>query len=282
MSRPRKYPLWPGPGEKEVPYDTAHFIMWCVDGEGMTQRSAEMYVHHIRKAFEIICNEDYRIFEVLAQAFKRYGPYQKPCLERLEVASGLLDDIIEIMAQLDPNEFFKINGLDYQPKTLREWISAFSAYHRYFEYRIDKVRVELGLPSKSPDSRKDREIPLKEDFSTYQREECRYSSASVWSHVTYLNKLKYFFFDFALEEDVFAVIVEDDGDWESSLSIFKELEELIDIEVRMVEKDIPDRNSIGLTVSDLKRGKNALCKYRDFIKYRIKNNSMVQHKCKPD
>lgn len=265
--------MWPSPGEKEVPYDTAHFIMWCVDDEGMTQRSAEMYVHHIRKAFEIICNEDYRIFEVLAQAFKRYGPYQKPCLERLEVASGLLDDIIEIMAQLDPNEFFKINGLDYQPKTLKEWISAFSAYHRYYEYRIDKVRVELGLPPKSPDSRKVRKIPLKNEFATYLREECRYNPKSVWAHVLYLTKLKYLMLDFIVDDDIFEVVSEEDTDWESIKSIFQYSLRMVELEIKMIDKNFPDHFSVNLSVKDLKRGKTALEKYRDFIIYRIKNNS---------
>ena len=273
MSRPRKYPQWPGPGEKEVPYDTAHFIMWCVDDEGMTQKSAEMYVHRIRKAFEVICNEDYRIFEILAQAFKRYGPYQKPCLERLEVASGLLDDIIEIMSQLDPDEFFKINGLDYQPKTLREWISAFSAYHRYYEYRIDKVRVELGIPPKSLDSRKDRKIPLKNEFATYLREECRYNPKSVWAHVLYLTKLKYLMLDFIVDDDIFEVVSEEDTDWESIKSIFQYSLRFVELEIEMIDKNIPDHLSVNLSINDLKRGKTALEKYRDFIIYRIKNNS---------
>lgn len=273
MSRPRKYPQWPGPGEKEVPYDTEHFKMWCVDDEGMTEESAQIYVSQIRTAFEVVFKGEHEIFDLLAQAFRGYFTHPKTCLKNLEMVSDWFKRLIDSMAQLPAKEYFEFKKLDYKPKTLKDWVSAFYAYHRYYEYRIDKLRVELGIPSKSTDSRKDREIPLKEDFSTYLREECRYSSASVWSHVTYLNKLKYFFFDFALEEDVFAVIVEDDGDWESSLSIFKELEDLIDVEIKMIEKDIHDRNSIGLTVSDLKRGKNALCKYRDFIKYRIKNNS---------
>lgn len=272
MSRPRKYPQWPGPGEKEVPYDTEHFKMWCVDDEGMTEESAQIYVSQIRTAFEVVFKGEHEIFDLLAQAFRGYFTHPKTCLKNLEMVSDWFKRLIDSMAQLPAKEYFEFKKLDYKPKTLKDWVSAFYAYHRYYEYRIDKLRVELGIPPKSPDSRKDREIPLKEDFSTYLREECRYSSASVWSHVTYLNKLKYFFFDFAMEEDVFAVVIEDDGDWESSLSIFKELEDLIDVEIKMVEKDILDRNSIGLTVSDLKRGKNALCKYRDFIKYRIKNN----------
>ena len=247
--------------------------MWCVDDEGMTEESAQIYVSQIRTAFEVVFKGEHEIFDLLAQAFRGYFTHPKTCLKNLEMVSDWFKRLIDSMAQLPAKEYFEFKKLDYKPKTLKDWVSAFYAYHRYYEYRIDKLRVELGIPSKSTDSRKDREIPLKEDFSTYLREECRYSSASVWSHVTYLNKLKYFFFDFALEEDVFAVIVEDDGDWESSLSIFKELEDLIDVEIKMIEKDIHDRNSIGLTVSDLKRGKNALCKYRDFIKYRIKNNS---------
>lgn len=81
MSRPRKYPLWPGPGEKEVPYDTAHFIMWCVDDEGMTEESAQIYVSQIRTAFEVVFKGEHEIFDLLARAFRGYLTHPKTCLK---------------------------------------------------------------------------------------------------------------------------------------------------------------------------------------------------------
>lgn len=59
MARKNKYPRWPGPGEKELPYDTAHFMMWCVDEECMSSGSADVYVSHIRVAFENVFNGNY-------------------------------------------------------------------------------------------------------------------------------------------------------------------------------------------------------------------------------
>lgn len=272
MARPKKYPAFPGQGEKEVPYDTEHFKMWCVEEEGMSEQSANVYVCRIRKAFEVVFDGEYRIFEILSQAFQGYIRHPEICLKNLEMASGYLKDLIDLMAKLPAQEYFEFKKLAYKPKTLKEWVSAFSTYHRYYEYRIDKLRINLGIPAKSPDSKKDRMIPLKKEFSTYLKQECRYNPDSVWSHVSYLTKLKYFMLDFIVDDDIFEVVLEEDIDWESIKPIFQDSIRLVELEIKMIDKNLPDHFSVNLSVKDLKRGKIALEKYRDFIKYRIKNN----------
>lgn len=147
MARQKKYPEVPNSEAKEVPYDTEHFIMWCVDEEGMSEQSAYVYVSRIRTAFEIVFNGDYSIFELLAQAFRGYLRQPEICLKNLEMVSAHLKHLIELMSQLPPTEFFENKGLSYTSKNLSEWVSAFFAYHRYYEWRIDKLRVELGHPT---------------------------------------------------------------------------------------------------------------------------------------
>ena len=278
MARQKKYPQFPGPGEKEVPYDTEHFKMWCVDEEGMTERSADVYVSRIRKAFEVVFNGEYQVFEILSQAFQGYIRHPEICLKNLEMASRYLKELIDLMARLPEQEYFEFNKVDYKPKTLKEWVSAFNTYHRYYEYRIDKLRVKLGLPPNSPDSRKNRAIPLKKEFSIYLKQECRYDPKSVWSHISYLTKLKYFMLDFIVDDDLFEVVSDEDTDWDSIKSIFQDSLRLVELEIKMIDKNLPDHFSVNLSVNDLKRGKNALEKYRDFIKYRIKNNLKFQTK----
>lgn len=270
MARKSKYSRWPSPGEKEVPYDTAHFMMWCVDEEGLSEQSAYIYVSRIRTAFEIVFNGDYSIFELLAQAFRGYLRQPEICLKNLEMVSAHLEYLIKLMSQLPPTEFFEKKGLSYTSKNLSEWVSAFFAYHRYYEWRIDKLRVELGHPTEIVATKKELTLPLKKDFSEYLRKECHYAPASVWAHVTFLTKLKNLFFCFLLDEDVFDVIAEDDDDWESTSSMLRDMIELVDIEIELVENDLPDKRSVALSVADLKRGQQALCKYYDFLKYRVK------------
>ena len=261
-----------------MPYDTEHFKMWCVDEEGMSEQSAYIYVSRIRKAFEVVFNGENHLFEILSQAFQGYIRCPEICLKNLEMASGYLKDLIDLMAQLPEQEYFEFKKVDYKPKMLKEWVSAFHAYHRYYEYRIDKLRVDLGIPPNSPDSRKVREIPLKKEFSVYLKQECRYNPNSVWAHISYLTKLKYFMLDFVVDDDIFEVVSEEDTDWDSIKSIFQESLGLVDLEIKMIDKNLPDHFSVNLSVEDLKRGKNALEKYRDFIKYRIKNNLKGQTK----
>lgn len=285
MARRRKYPEFPEPGEKEVPYDTAHFKMWCVDEECMTPKTADVYVSRIRTAFEIVFNGNYIIFELLAQAFRGYLRQPEICLKNLEMVSGYLKHLIELMSMLPPTEFFESKGLKYSAKTLSEWASAFSAYHRYYEWRIDKLRVELGRPSEIEASKKDLMLPLKKEFSEYLRKECHYKPASAWSHILYLTHLKNLFFCFLIDEvdesdeldkDIFEVIAAEDEDWESISSILKDLIETVDIEIEMVEEDLPDKKSVALSVDDLKRGKQALGKYYDFLKFRFKQKHALK------
>lgn len=270
MARQKKYPEFPRPEEKEVPYDTEHFIMWCVDEEGMSEQSAYIYVSRIRTAFEIVFNGNYSIFELLAQAFRGYLRQPEICLKNLEMVSAHLKHLIELMSQLPPTEFFESHGLNYTSKNLSEWVSAFFAYHRYYEWRIDKLRVELGHPTEIVATKKELMLPLKKDFSEYLRKECHYAPASVWAHMTFLMKLKNLFFCFLFDEDVFDVITEDDEDWESTSAMLTDMIELVDIEIAMVKGDHPDKSSIALSVADLKRGQQALRKYYDFLKYRFK------------
>lgn len=277
MAKQKKYPQWTGSEEKEVPYDRDHFIMWCVDEEGMSEESASVYVSRIRTAFEIVFNGAYSIFDLLAQAFRGYLRHPEICLKNLEMASGYLRNLIGLMSQLPPSEFFESKGLNYSSKTLSEWVSAFSTYHRYYEWRIDKLRVKLGHPTEIVATRKDLMLPLKKEFSEYLRKECHYAPTTVWSHVTYLTKLKNLFFCFLLDEldeDVFDVIAEDSEDWDSTSSILTDMIEFVDIEIEMIEEDLPDKKSVALSVADLKRAQQALRKYYDFLKYRFKQKHL--------
>lgn len=277
MARPKKYPDFPGPGEKEVPYDTVHFKMWCVDEEGMPEQTAKVYVSRIRSAFEHVFNSEYTIFELLAQAFRGYLRQPEICLKNLETVSNYLKDLIDLMAQLPAEEFFEDKKLNYKPKTLKEWVSAFYAYHRYYEWRIDKLRLELGRPSEIAASKKDWRLPLKKEFSEYLRKECHYAPTAVWSYVTFLTKLKNLFFCFIFEEldrDIFDLLTDEDNDWESISSLLKDMEELTDMEIENIEENIPSKIPVVMSVDELKRGKKVLGIYRDFLKYRFKQSSL--------
>lgn len=287
MSRQKKYPLWPGPGEKEVPYDTAHFIMWCVDEEGMTQGSAEMYVHRIQKAFETVFNCEHIIFDVLSQAFRGYHRYPEVCLKNLEMVSEWLGELIDLMSQLPAEEFFESKGLKCKPKTLSEWVSAFSAYHRYYEYRIDKLRAKLGILPKSPWSRKELRLPLSKEFSDYLLSECKYSQDTVWSYVSVLTYVYHLCINKVDEddddEDLLQTVAGLNDDWDEIKEDFEEVfaacYDLLESEIKIAKTKIDIAKLEGEPVvllrspAELSRGLNVLRKYHDFIRDRIKKNS---------
>lgn len=287
MARPRKYPLWPGPGEKEVPYDTAHFIMWCVDEEGMTQGSAEKYVYYIRKAFETVFNSEYIIFNVLSQAFRGYIRYPEVCLKNLEMASEYLGELIDLMSQLPAEEFFESKGMKCKPNTLSDWVRAFSAYHRYYEYRIDKLRAELGILPKSPCSRKELRLPLSKEFSDYLLSECKYPQYTLWSYVSALTAVYHICVcgrtDDEDDEDLLQIVARYDDDWDEIKADFEEVfaacYDLLKSEIKIAKTKINiaelkgEPDDLILSPAELSRGLNVLRKYHDFIRDRIKSNS---------
>lgn len=284
MSRQKKYPLWPGPGEKEVPYDTAHFIMWCVNEEGMTQGSAEKYVYYIQKAFETVFNSEYIIFNVLSQAFRGYLRYPEVCLKNLEMVSEWLGELIDLMAQLPAEEFFESKGMKCKPKTLFEWVRAFSAYHRYYEYRIDKLRAELGILPKSPYSRKEMRLPLSKEFSDYLLSECKYPQDTVWSYVSALTYVYHLCINKVDDdEDLLQIVVGLDDDWDEIKKDFEDVfaacYDLLESEIKIAKTKIDiaklEREPAKLlrTPAELSRGLNVLRKYHDFLRDRIKKKS---------
>lgn len=287
MARTRKYPLWPEPGEKEIPYDTAHFIMWCVDEEGMTQGSAEMYVHRIRKAFETVFNGKYIIFDLLSQAFRGYHRYPEICLKNLGMVSEWLGELIDLMSQLPAEEFFERKDLKCKPKTLSEWLSAFSAYHRYYEYRIDKLRAELGILPKSPCSRKEMRLPLSKEFSDYLLSECKYSQDTVWSYVSVLTAVYHICIcgrtDDGNDDDILQIVAGYNDDWDEIKDDFEEVfatyYDLLESEIKIAKLKVDivklggDPYDLLLSPAELSRGLNVLRKYHDFIRNRIKKKS---------
>lgn len=70
MGAKRKYPLWPGPKDDEVPYDTEHFKRWLVNSQGLTISTAKAYVSSIRTAFSVMFAEDDATFKNLRNAFR--------------------------------------------------------------------------------------------------------------------------------------------------------------------------------------------------------------------
>lgn len=278
MARTKKYPLWPGPGEKEVPYDTGHFIMWCVNVEGMTQGSAKMYVHRIQKAFEVVFDSQHGLFDLLSDAFAGYWLYPDLALKNLECASSILGTLISHMRKISPEEFFKENGLDYKPKTLAEWVSAFSAYHRYYEYRIDKLRARLSIPQKNGKSRREALLPLKKEFTEYLLSECNYPADTASSYISSLTKINNHCINDGDEvngEDIFTMISQCTESWdEVSIEfdgLFEELYGLVKVELDLAKIFKANNEPCPVSVSDVSRGQTALHKYHDFLRSRFKN-----------
>lgn len=109
MGAKRKYPLWPGPKDDEVPYDTEHFKRWLVNNEGVTISTANSYVSSIRTAFSVLFDDQDPLFNNLRDAFR--GRYLDPekYFARLEDEHETLEAYVWSVDQFGDLELNELN-----------------------------------------------------------------------------------------------------------------------------------------------------------------------------
>lgn len=252
MAAQRKYPAWPMPNEKEVPYDTEHFKMWCVNGQDMTISTANAYVSSIRTAFSSLYDDDDPLFENLRIAFSSpVRPDPKRRVEKIENAYAQLSAHTELLKC----------GIDEQIKTV--WITAFQAYCRFIRWRADNARRCAGMPVARPvdDPSTFLNIPMLSFFRQYLKRN-GYITSSIDAICSHLTRLYNLYLRQILKHDVI-----EDFDWTLKRGRYSKeaIKHFFDKLNECLEEEIVDNSVKELSVEDLTRGKSALGQYYFFI-----------------
>lgn len=258
----RKYPKWPGPDEKEVPYDTEHFKMWCVNQQDMTISTANAYVSSIRTAFSSLYDED-PLFENLRAVFS------SPNKPDLKLRVKKIEEVYEqLLAHTETIKDVQYDMLmdprtEYDEIPKDEWITAFQTYCRFIRWRLDNARRWAGMKIAKPvdDPASFLNVPMASFFRQYL-EKTGYSRASIDSLCAHLKRLYNLFIRQHLKKDVI-----EEFEWslkrrKYSVAAIKAFFEKLD---ELIEEEKEYNTVEELDYNDMVRGKCALKQYSYFI-----------------
>lgn len=266
MARQRKYPLWPGPKDDEVPYDTEHFKRWLVNEEGTTISTAKSYVSSIRTAFSVLFADDDATFKNLRNAFiSRNSSDPERRIARLEDEYSRLEAYlwaIDEFGDITLNEFnhnLRDNQEKRAPKEM--WVTAFQAYLRYIRRRIDMCKEGFGMRVSIEDNNKlFLDMPLSRQYRSYLKHlGTGYAPNSVDIYYNKLKRLYNLLFRRCMKKNVIPFI-------ESYIKRGIDISVLCDKLMGLIEVEIKNCRFEDLSLDDLERGKYAFQQYCNFLK----------------
>lgn len=275
MARQRKYPLWSRLGEKEVPYDTEHFKMWCVGNEGLSVATAKSYVSSIRTAMSSLYDEDDSLFDKLKSAFS-YPCRPNPKL-RITKIEDAYEQLLAHTKTIDDLQYDMLLNPDINyddiPKDI--WITAFKTYCRFIRWRIDNTRRSEGRKIKMTED--DPTYFINVPMTNYYRQylyDVGYRKASVDSIITHLKRLYNLFLRHILKEDIFEFF---EVDIRRGHYSHIDIKKFFDILANRIDNEFITTDFIDLSEDDLKRGKAGLEQYYFFLKnFQVNPKSIPQ------
>lgn len=271
MGAKRKYPLWPGPKDDEVPYDTEHFKRWLVNTQGKKISTAESYVSSIRTAFSVLFDEDDATFKNLRNAFiSRNGSVPEKRIARLEEQYERLEDYIRAVNEFGDITMDEFNSnLHYgqEKKAPKEmWVRAFKAYARYIRWRIDleKTRYDMRI-NVEDDNTTFIEVPFSNEFAQYLKNKGKgYEKKSIETYLSKLRRLYNLLFRRLLGDEAAQAFYQCRNQGISPESV-------CDVLTDIVNQEIEDPLYSDLSQDDLDRGKRTLELYSEFLKDYVEN-----------
>ena len=263
MARQRKYPKWPDLDEKEVPYNTEHFKMWCVNNQDMAISTANAYVSSIRTAFSSLYDDEDPLFENLRDAF--YFPNRPDPRLRVEKIEVAYEQLLAHTETIRDVQFDMLMDprTEYDEIPKDEWITAFLTYCRFIRWRTDNARrragMKIAVPVDNPESFLN--VPMVSFFRQYL-DKTGYRRSSIDSLCSHLKRLYNLFLRRYLKEDII-----EHFEWtlkirKYSIAAIKVFFEKL---YELIEKENEYNTVEELDYDDMIRGKLALEQYSYFI-----------------
>ncbi len=271
MGRKKKYAPDPSPDLNEIPYDYWAFKRWCVNHQGLSEGSADVYISQIRTAFKSIFADDDALFKNLRNAFYSHTREPERRIARLEDNFETLVAYTETIDEcgkdwiLDEFNSSLPKGVSKRAP-IEDWVRAFRCYCRYIRWRIDIERKSHGMKVEIKDDPIYMlEIPMSGWFRHYMKTKGKgYPTATINTYCCKLNRMYNLLIRRVDKKNGFAKLGTLIKRGHNVAPILDKLQEWIDFEKEYeVHSDLSD--------DDVERGRNAFLIYREFLEDLAKN-----------
>ena len=172
--------------DKKYPPFSEEFKEWCVTNNGMSKKSAGVYVSIIRAAYYNFCYSYKGLLEGIEKSFNEVISKESGDFLEIECWLEILDEYIEDLASLKNGISIEGQNDDLKIGPVTKWVNAFNNYRDFLGFKQQTLEHEiLGEPA--PETEIPYTFPLKKWFFKYLRES-KLKSSTIWTYSSRLNK----------------------------------------------------------------------------------------------
>lgn len=254
--------------KKKYPPFSEEFMEWCINN-GLTKKSAGVYISNIRAAYDNFCYSYKGLLEGIEKSFNEVISKESGEFLDIECWLEILDEYIEDLVSLKNGILIVGRNEDWKDAPVSEWINAFNNYRDFLEFKQQTLEHEiLGEPA--PKIEIPYTFPLKKWFFKYLREN-KMKNSTIWTYSSRLNK-SILYFDIVSNlrdfiENIPEIIKLDDA-YVVVTQKFSQMDEILKDELKM-RKDLKgqiDDSKFFFSIQDLQDARLGLEQYKCFIK----------------
>lgn len=176
--------------KKRYPPFSEEFMEWCIINNGMSEKSARVYVSNIRTAYDNFCYSYKGLFEILEIVCPFINKDSNTnCLEFPAIRNilDIFDEYIDDLRSLKDGIIILDEKKDeWKNAPVENWLTAFKNYSKFLKYKMRTLEHELlGFPME--DRPQGHKLPLKKQFFQYLKE-YNYKPTTIWTYSSRLDK----------------------------------------------------------------------------------------------
>ena len=275
--------------KKKYPPFSEEFKEWCVTNNGMSKKSAGVYVSNIRTAYYNFCYSYKGLLEGIEKSFNEVISKESGDFLEIECWLEILDEYIDDLASLKNGISIEGRNDDWKDAPVSEWVNAFNNYRDFLEFKLQTLEHEI-LGGPAPKTEIPYAFPLKKWFFKYLRES-KFKCSTIWTYSSRLDKSILFLMAkvvynlIAFLENIPEIIKLDDA-YEIVNQKFSQMDEILENELKL-RKDLKgqiDDSKSFFSIQDLQDARLGLEQYKCFIKdvlmYPGKYSELLKDKAK--
>lgn len=258
---------------KKYPPFAEEFIEWCINN-GLTKKSAGVYISNIRAAYYNFCYWHKGLLEGIEKAFNMV--ISKESVDFIEIECWIegLNEYIEDLNSLKNGIVILDRNDDWKDAPVSEWINAFNNYRDFLRFKQQTLEHEI-LGGPAPKTEIPYTFPLKKWFFKYLRE-IKMKNSTIWTYSSRLNK-SILCFDVVsdLRDFIESIpdIIKNPDSHKLITQKFDEMNVILDEELnnRKILKNDMDFSDFYFSYADLQDAKLGIKLYKCFLRDVIKN-----------